>query len=217
MFVPKTKMANKCLIPHGVFFDRFNSNFLIGRHEWARYLYKKRLTRHTPCLGLGPIVLSFIVQMLLICSGIHPNPGPVNVMDHRDISICHVNIRSLKHIDEFGTRDKLMHIKCELASKFKIITLSKTWLSGSDSSEDYRLPGFQEPFRRDRDPNIGAVGYGGVLAWISNKIACKRRRDLELPDIEAMWLKVRSVSKKFFLCIVYRAPSNANDIFWEVF
>ena len=166
------------------------------------------------CLGI--VNMSFIVQLLLLCSGIHPNPGPWGPDDHRCISICHANIRSLKHTDNYGNLDKLLHIKCNLANKFKIITLSETWLSRGDSSNDFLLPGYQQPFRRDRDPNNGTVGYGGVLAWVCNSIACKRRLDLEIQGIEAMWLEVRSINKKFFLCVVYRPPANVNDPFWDL-
>ena len=152
--------------------------------------------------------------MLLICAGIHPNPGPVS-QDHRVISICHANIRSLKHVDKLGIYDKLMHIKCNLVKDFKIVTLSETWLTSDDSSNRFMIPGFQKPFRRDRDANTGTVGYGGILAWIHDSIACKRRLDLELPTIEAMWLEVRSKNKKFFLCVVYRAPLVKE--LWETF
>ena len=164
--------------------------------------------------GLGVVAFTFVIQMLLLCAGIHPNPGPGLTDDHRDISICHINIRSLKHIDKFGNRDKLLHIKCNLANQFKIITVSETWLTRGDSSNDFVLPGYQKPFRRDREAHIGTEGYGGVLAWVSNAIACKRRADIEPPNSEAMWLEVRSQNKKFFLCVAYRAPTNKHN-FWD--
>ena len=198
-----------------MFFDRYNSNFTYGRKEWANNLSNSKLknTQHKTC-GLGVVGITFIIHMLLICAGIHPNPGPNRTDDHRTISICHANIRSLKHIDKFGIRDKLLHIKCGLANHFKIITLSETWLSRCDSSDDYIIPGYQKPFRRDREQIVGKIGYGGVLAWVSDKIACKRRLDLELPNIEALWLEIRSDNKKFFLCVTYRAPTISNE-YWD--
>ena len=188
---------------------------MFRRNDWARSTYQARqrklIKRH---LALGIVAFSYIIQMLLLCAGIHPNPGPPPIDDHRLISICHVNIRSLKHVDKFGNYDKLAHIKCNLANRFKIITVSETWLTSSDASNNFTLPGYQLPFRRDRHANIGTIGYGGVLAWVSNNIACKRRYDFEDPNIEAMWLEIRSKNKKFFLCIAYRAPTVINN-FWE--
>jgi hypothetical protein len=57
-------------------------------------------------------------------------------------------------------------------------------------------------------------GHGGVLAWVSNNIACKRRLDLEADDIEVMWLEIRSGNNKFLLCVCYRPP-NSDDVFWD--
>ena len=87
-------------------------------------------------------------------------------------------------------------------------------MTGNDNDKDYKLHGYQLPFRRDRELQNGPLGYGGILAYVSNDIACKRRFDLELPNIEAMWLEVRSANNKFFLCVAYRRP-NFND-FWNV-
>jgi hypothetical protein len=57
-------------------------------------------------------------------------------------------------------------------------------------------------------------GHGGVLAWASNNISCKCRKDLETHDIETLWLEVRKKHKKVFLCVPYRVP-NSDDSFWE--
>ena len=81
-----------------------------------------------------------------------------------------------------------MHIKSELAGHYDIIALSETWLSDTDNINDFLLEGYQVPERRDRSFGVG--GYGGVMVWVSDKIACKRRQDLEIPDIEAMWLEI---------------------------
>ena len=162
-----------------------------------------RMARHKLCYAIGS---SILISMLIILSGnVHPNPGPEQ---YHDLSICHSNIRSLKALD------RMTHVKCHLTPVHDIITISETWLSHSDKDELYLLNGYQTPFRRDR--LHGAEGYGGVLAWISNSIACKRRIDFESPEIDSMWLEIRSNNNKFFLCVIYRSESNTDDSFWEI-
>ena len=165
-------------------------------------------------IGVDFIAMALVIEMLLICGGIHPNPGPKQDTQYCDISICHANIRSLKQKDSHGSLSTLSHIKCQLGGKFSIITLSETWLSCSDSSNRFRIQGYQQPFRRDREAVNGPTGYGGVLAWVSDQLACKRRSDLEIPNIEAMWLEIRSSNNKFFLCVAYRKPTKHD--FWDI-
>ena len=209
----KLKTLSNFLIPNSLFYDRFNCNYLYGRREWSKISRLKHLDYQRSALGI--VTFSLVIQMLLICAGIHPHPGPDVTDDHRAITICHSNIRSVKQIDKHGIKEKMMHIKCNFVGKFKIITISETWLSRSDSSNDFMISGYQGPFRRDREENVGALGYGGVLAWVKSNIVCKRRGDLEIPGIEAMWLEIRSQNKKFFLCVIYRAPTCSAE-FWDL-
>ena len=182
--------------------------------EWARCLLKGRHCRMSTKLCMNYVALTLIIQLALLCSGIHPNPGPINNTEYSDISICHVNIRSLKSRDNYGFLHKMLHIKAELGNRYDIITVSETWLTPNDKSSSYGIQNYQSPFRRDREVINGTLGYGGVLAWVCNNIACKRRMDLELPNIEAMWLEVRSKNNKMLLCVAYRQPSKDN--FWEL-
>ena len=143
--------------------------------------------------------------LIALCNDVHPNPGPR--VDFNNVSLCHVNIRSIK------AKDKFLHIQTDLAGKYDILALSETWLSDVDKTDNFLLQGYQQPHRRDR--SFGAEGYGGVMVWVTDKIACKRRKDLEIPDIEAMWLEIHCANKKFYLCVTYRSDSNTNHTFWE--
>jgi hypothetical protein len=134
---------------------------------------------------------------------VHSNPGPST---WSDISLCHANIRSIRRCEE-----KLDHIKCQLSDNYDIITLSETWLNNEIDNASLNLIGFQVPLRKDRFTN---EGYGGVLAWVSIRLAVKRRLDFELNDLEAMWLEIRSHNNKFLLCIIYRPP-NSTTLFWD--
>ena len=203
------KKCVKLTYPRHLFDERENHCFSYKLHEWSQLLFKyhcKKPLLNAKNLLRSYVAASIIIQLLLaLCMDIHPNPGPNT--DHRNITICHINIRSIKG------KDKLLHVKTDLAGRYDVIALSETWLSEYDRTDDFLLPGYQIPQRRDR--TIGAVGYGGVMVWVSDKIACKRRQDLEIDDIEAMWLEIRSVNKKFFLCTVYRSDSNTDTSFWE--
>ncbi len=192
--------------------DKTSVNSIPFRSKSIRY-YEYQSIARTEIILI--IVLWLIQCVLLISYDVHPNPGPNNFSVRSDISICHTNIRSLKQkCKESGDRFKLSDIRCHL-DKFDIITISETWLTGDDSNDDYCIQGYQKPFRRDRGVDNGPTGYGGVLAWVSDKLACKRRLDLERNDIEAMWLEVRSLNNKILVCILYRTPSNSNRDFWN--
>ena len=203
-----TRGNKPCKFPRNCFFSNCNHNFSYGLQEWRECLSNEKLFKNIKESKslLGDIIAaSLVFQMLLILScDVHPNPGPNPSV--KNLSLCHANVRSLK------PPDKLMHINLDLVGKFDIITVSETWLSNVDSSDSYHLSGYQKPFRRDR---VGEGGsYGGVLAWVADHIAAKRRLDLELFNIELMWMEIRSSNKKFILGVVYRAPSH-DDLFWE--
>ena len=64
----------------------------------------------------------------------------------------------------------------------------------------------------DNRPNTA----GGVLCWVSNSLFAKRKTDFEIPELEALWLEIRSNNNKFNLCVIYRQPSGGVE-FWDIF
>jgi len=186
------------------FFTNSRHNFSFGVMEWSLYLCKEKLYKKnidSMIILRNVIAGSLILQMLIILScDVHKNPGPA-----RQFSICHANIRSIR------SRDHLLHVRCDLAGNFDIITLSETWLTTRDDSNNFALIGYQKPFRRDRSTDDG---YGGVMAWVADHVPVKRRRDLEIVDIEIIWLEICQNNVTLLLGVVYRAPNTGQD-FWE--
>jgi exonuclease III len=183
-------------------------NYLYGRKEWAME-HKNFCLSFTARSALYSVYSNISMYLLLssllaLCGDVHPNPGP---QPWTDLSISHTNIRSIR------APDKIEHIRCELADNFDIVTLSETWLHSNCDNLELEINGFQSPFRKDRSNDSG---YGGVMAWVSSNLSAKRRSDLELPQLEIMWLEVRSKNNKFILGVGYRPPS-ANDDFWQLF
>ena len=157
-------------------------------------------------------IAHYIIVILLIqmCDNdIERNPGPVhhdqNSSTHRDLTNCHLNMQSMKK------KEKLKHDELELCSTFDIITVSETWLSVDDSNDNYTLNKYHPLFRRDRGNGRGG---GGVAAWVSDKLVARRRNDLDNPEIEAMWIEIRSHNNIFLLCVIYRPP-NLPAVFWD--
>ena len=180
------------------FTDRKDWSMSTVRDRNCHSAFIKTRTFLSVFIGI-PIILHSI---LLLCGDVQPNPGPTRV----DLAICHCNIRSIQNTD------KMDHIACSLANEYQIITVSETWLHSQSSVSHLSLPNFQQPYRRDRDNDSG---YGGVLAWVANDIAAKRRKELEIRNLEAMWLEIRIHNIKFLLCTVYRPPNDSIE-FWNL-
>ena len=104
-----------------------------------------------------------IILMLLLQAGdIETNPGPENI---HDLSIVHLNIRSIRNKTEYIT-DNLLD--------FNILCFTETHLDANVSTEMLFLSNaYSTPYRKDRT-NHG----GGILAYLNSSLLHARRPDL---------------------------------------
>ena len=149
--------------------------------------------------------------ILLYQSGdVEKNPGPTSVSSDEsnesfkfpplqgNLSMVHYNVQSLAN--------KVDLIEPELTN-FDIISLTETWLNDSISNEDLTFNEFQIPFRRDR---VGD-SHGGVIVYVKRDIPCKRRIDLEIINVECIWVEISLHNKTVLIGTFYRPP-NASPI-----
>ena len=80
----------------------------------------------------------------------------------------------------------------------------ETKLNSSKLSNNFKVRGFQIPFRKDNHTN----GGGGILVYIRDQIMAKRREDLETQDVACLWVEITpNKGKSFLIGSLYRNPA----------
>ncbi|MEW8548517.1 MAG: reverse transcriptase family protein [Candidatus Thiodiazotropha sp.] len=186
-------------------------------------IYRARIGIHRFRLfkikGLGKFnnfeTLLFLSLILYQAGDIERNPGPQSVDSNEtsssshfpvfqgNFSMVHYNVQSLQH--------KIDILEPEL-STFDLVSFTETWLNDSILSEDLLLHDFRSPFRRDR---IGD-SHGGIIVYVKNDIPCKRRQDLELLNIECVWLELNIKNRKLLVGTFYRPPSSSPQVLIDI-
>ena len=168
--------------------------------------------RHFSVKGLGKLnvfdLLVFLGFLLYQSGDIEKNPGPQSDITeetsasfvfpplHGNFSLVHYNVQSLYN--------KVDILQPELSS-FDLISLTETWLNDSILNTELSFNNFQMPFRRDR---IGD-SHGGIAVYVKEDIPCKRRLDLELANIECLWLELNIRNRKLLVGTFYRPPNSS--------
>ena len=112
----------------------------------------------------------------------------------KNFSVVHYNIQSLNN--------KLELITNELQN-FDVIGLTETWLDGRVSDNDISMNGYTL-YRRDRRGD----NHGGICVYAKSTIYSKRRTDLELLDLECIWLELHCNHRKMLVGTFYRPPNS---------
>ena len=166
-------------------------------------------------LSFSITIFTYCFIYLLFCSGdVHPNPGPLTPassststsssnlsISSNPISLCQ-NL-SIVHYNVQSIFPKLEVIHTELFD-FDILTFSETWLSDSTDTDDLLLELFNKPERKDRPGD----SHGGVMLYVKERIHYKRRNDLELQNIESIWIEVANSRKHILVGLFYRPPNS---------
>jgi exonuclease III len=87
------------------------------------------------------------------------------------------------------------------------ICMSETWLHDQISNTLIEIPGYKEPFRKDRKDRVG----GGVCAYVTDNIVSKRLDDYEPVDIDLMWIELSLQNKKVVVGVGYRPPRQTTE------
>ena len=138
------------------------------------------------------IYASYFVLILILAGDIETNPGPYIESIIKDLSVCHINAQSMLN--------KMDMIAVELGN-FDVITISETWLDPSISDLDTTIPTYQTPIRLDRNRH-----GGGVAVYFKNTIPFVERKDLIVPNLEAIWAEVMLSNKKVLIGTFYLHP-----------
>ena len=125
-------------------------------------------------------------------------------MTSNKLDICHINIRSLND-------DKVEALAADICPFNDIICLTETNLPHANVTET-SLAGFQNLITKNR---VGKSG-GGVAVYVADHVGATRIPELELPDLELLWIKLKAGSNILLLGICYR-PSNSKADFWTLF
>ena len=126
-------------------------------------------------------------HLLLMAGDISVNPSPINspsytlpelhdMLSKKGLSILHQNIRGL-----LANKDNVCRV-LDYFHKIQILSLSETHLS-TDDEPQAQIDGYSFISK----PRKSAKG-GGVGAYISSSVPYHLRLDLELDDIECLWI-----------------------------
>ena len=173
---------------HAVPGKLYNSNF--------------RFTLQGIMLLFSSVLLTWLYVLLLQAGDVHPNPGPSsNSSSMHDLStassVLNIDFSSLAnhlsfvHYNVQSLAPKLDTLAAELMD-FDILAFSETWLNESTLSEDLLIESFSQPERKDR------VGdrHGGVIIYVKDSLFYRRRDDLELREIENIWIEITIKHKR---------------------
>jgi hypothetical protein len=142
---------------------------------------------------------------MLLVGNIESNPGPesayisstrlsaVDIVSDKFISICNINIRSI--------RNKIIFLQ-NFVDEFDTIYLIETHLDNSIENRDIELDSIADnnPLRKDR------TNYGcGLLIYSKEDIGICRQHELENDIDETIWVEVHAKGHSFLLCNTYRS------------
>ena len=99
-------------------------------------------------------------------------------------------------------------VKCE-AQSYDILVFSESWLKPEIKDDSITIENFMSPQRTDRLDRPG----GGVIIYIKDSFLLKRRSDLEIRGLEAVWVALRIKGKTLLLGGFYRPPNSNNAYF----
>ena len=161
------------------------------------------------------VIVMWLINLLLASGDVHPNPGPsssetvsadssftssVSLMGStilsKHLSFVHYNVQNLF--------TKLDLLYTEL-NEFDILTFTETWLNQSVLQEDIQLHSYCPPPPPERKDRRGD-SHGGVIIYAKDTLHYVRQNDLEINDIECLWIDVTLKHKHVLFGVFYRPP-----------
>ena len=173
--------------------------------------YSKKISMLLRLSKLALLAGLHVSVCLLFCGDIEQNPGPDEL---NSFDLPRKGLRFGQWNVNYLTENKFEEIKMHMIHsngerRLDILVLTETFFNNRTVQELYHVPGF-DLFRRDRKTSSG----GGILIYVNNELNVKRRTDLEVADLEIIWLQVCPFKSRrpLFMAGIYRPPNIKSEL-----
>ena len=125
----------------------------------------------------------------------------------KNLIVGHLNINSLQY--KFTEIEYMMS-----ENTCDVLFLSETKVNDSHPSSQFSIENFSKPIRADKSANSG-----GLMAYIRNDIAHRRRPDIEqftINPIECLAVEIMVRKEKWLMLCIYNPYNRHKDIFCSV-
>ena len=163
--------------------------------------------------NVNVVFLSFVLHFILLIGNVELNPGPEtyisssppnldNSSNHNSISLCNINIRSIRNKTNF-----VQHF----ADEFDIQVITESHLDNSIQNDDIELCSFTKNIQRpDRQNQTG----GGLLIYTKENVNISRIIQLENNLDESLWVQIHEKGQSFLLCNTV-CPQWTDNEYWS--
>ena len=108
--------------------------------------------------------------------------------------------------------NKFDQLKLIIKNKVDILVITETKLDSSFPHSQFKIDGFKQPYRLDRNKH-----GGGVMIFVSEDIPSKLVSKHTLPDdIEGMFIEIKLRKTKWLILGIYHPPNQPDDYFFKV-
>ena len=161
-----------------------------------------------------------MIFVINLSGDVHPNPGPTEYEESPDTPSTstnsydiHVynflnlpNHLSVVHYTVQSTRHKIDLLFSKF-SQFEIISFTETWLDETFPTSELLFKSLYPPERKDRNSNP----YGGVLVYVKDLLSYVRRDDLDMNEVECVWILIKLCNSKNILHGTFYRPPNSSS------
>ena len=189
--------------------QRSNELYKTVRYPFKRYKPTQSTLNCISVLLFSNFAL-WLLALLLTCGDIQQVPAPDSVESLSDSSTLSSNSSfeyfsnhlSIKHLNIQSLLPKMDMIKAEAHAYDVFLRAGYNLVQNNSISIEKFMP----PHRTDRCDRAG----GGAIVYVRDSFSCRRRHDLEIRGLEAVWAEILVKSKKILIVRFY-CPPNSND------
>ena len=170
--------------------ENFICSWLFETKAHEKYLYQRKR--------------NFLCLLLLLCGDIQKCPGSIesntqDLFNQKGLKVFHQNIRGFFH--NIAKLSTFLHTH----RKIYIFSLSETHIHNSTPTQLFEIPGYTF-INKNRD--VGT--HGGVAVYIKDGIPSIWRSDLEINELECIWLEINFPNTKSYLISVWYQPPSTS-------
>ena len=129
----------------------------------------------------------------------------------KELRLKNINRLIIGNLNINSIPNKFDQLKIIIKDKVDILLITETKLDSSFPENQFLIPGFSKPFRKDRNRH-----GGGLLLYVREDIPAKElSRHTFSNDIEGMFIEVNLRKTKWLILGTYHPPNQNDEYFFQ--